>query len=180
MRNEDYSYESADVFTPEKLHKEVERLWPRCRMTLAELETSVWNGLSRYPASAVKDALGTERRSHPDESRPNWKRVYVLLRAHGRVSDPKGRLHWLLKAVREDLRHRGHREAEHWPDDDVFQNHLDAHTYPMTHDTITRAPRDDPDGRRSEHAARRRQQVAAEYREYCEDEGNPVPVYLTR
>jgi len=99
-------------------------LWPRYQLT-ADLRVSHQRILGPARAEDVTEMLRAQYREDPDSSRPKWKPIYAELK-RARTGDGGNDFDSLLRACREALRKQGHGPAEHWTDEQVFGNHLDA------------------------------------------------------
>lgn len=152
----------------------VTSLWPTYRTDVGPMWDTV---LRRYSMTEIGQALRKHRAERPDDSKPIWKLIYADL-TDGKQQSSKSDLQILLNQQRRILAEHKVKGATNWGDWEVFQSFLDTQVYPRLYDTLTRQPRDDPDGRHAAMAARERAGLTHRYIRDLKERSEPVPEWL--
>ena len=156
----------------------LERLWDRCP-SREQIEATAWSTLRWRTAEVVQAAVGQHRREDYDLVKPSLKRIVALV--VGDESQQTNHFQALLNNVRRHLEERGVKGCREWNNAEVYQNYVDANTYPITHHTIgpkRGLPQDDPDGRRARLAADWRKREGQRWRRYLVNHEFEVPAFL--
>lgn len=152
----------------------VQSLWPTYRTNIQPMWNTV---LHRYSVTQLGEVLAKHRADHPDETKPIWKTIYAVLAGGARAG--KSDLQLVLNQWRKLLREAKRKGSENWSDYEVFQCFLDAQTYPILYNTLTREPENSPDGRLVRMAAQLRGSLACRYIEDLRERGDVIPEWLT-
>ena len=177
----------------EKFCKDVADLWPRCKTTPRQLQVHWNNCVCYHKPGVVSAALSKAVSEFPDDTAPKWKVIFGYLAGRSeRDGVATSEFAILLDHVRHAAKKQGDKGADNMTDEDAWLGYVRAQTFPITHDTITRQPKDygpcplcvkrgeDCGLSRQECLARKRRDM--EYRtwaNYLEEHGESIPAYLS-
>ena len=127
----------------EDLAECVNGLWSLPRpYTQRQLRTMAWERLSRYSGTQVREAIEFHRFQQPDEPKPKWKAIFARLREKSK-REPGSQFQVFLNSLRAAWRKLKVPNVDEMNDANVWQHWLDAQTYPITHDTLTKERKPD-------------------------------------
>lgn len=159
----------------------VRSVWPRYQANIQP----IWDRkLRQYPFDCLIDVLNEHRADNPDEAKPIWKMIYGALSGGDTASSGKSDLQILLdqtrRCIAKDSEWMKRKPIDQWSDADVWQNFLDAQTFPTTHEMVAGGYRlrDDPDAKIAKSAASERTMLRRVYEKNLRECGEPVPEWL--
>lgn len=160
----------------------VRNVWPSYRANVQP----IWDRkLRSYAFDRLIDVLNEHRANNPDEVKPIWKMIYHDLSGGnaagaGSKSDLRILLDQVRRVIAEDSEWMKRKPIDAWTDADVWQNFLDAQTFPTTHEMIAGGYRlrEDPNGKIAERAARKRAIQQRRYESDLRERGEQIPEWL--
>lgn len=160
----------------------VQQLWPTYKASVQPM----WDTrLHRYPIGDLRTVLWQHRADFPDENKPVWKTIYAMLRGGGgdntaSKSDLRILLDQTRRIIAKDTEWMKRKPIDQWSDADVWQNFMDAQTFPTTHQMTAGgwSPREDPDGKVASRAASERTILRRRYESDLTERGDLVPEWL--